>query len=113
MTLQSLIEARRAEAEKLLICPNTGCDHHGTIAVQVGEDEWDPQQCQYCYEVIIPLRAHTTQTIIAILEAQCALLEGRKKQPLHSSCTIEYRGYNSALSEIISSNRDLLDKLQS
>jgi hypothetical protein len=37
-------------------CPNTGCDNMGTIAVRVSEEEWEPEQCQYCYEMWFPLR---------------------------------------------------------
>lgn len=59
-----------------------------------------------------------TQTIIAILEAQCALMEGRKKEqgqfePFVCEDNFEVNAYNSALSEIIASNRELLKKIQS
>ena len=49
-----LVEARCAltEACKLLElarCPNTGC-LDGGIPVQIAEDEWEQEQCQWCYE---------------------------------------------------------------
>ena len=30
-------------------CPN--CNNDGCIPHQVGEDEWEAQQCEFCYEV--------------------------------------------------------------
>jgi hypothetical protein len=58
-----------------------------------------------------------TQTIRQILEAQCALMEGRKKEqgqfePFVCEDNFEVNAYNSALSEIIASNRELLKTLQ-
>jgi hypothetical protein len=32
------------------ICPHPDCDNRGTIAERVGEDEWEPTQCQWCDE---------------------------------------------------------------
>lgn len=37
-----------------LKCIESGCDQHGVIPNQVGEDEWEAQQCQFCYEVRFP-----------------------------------------------------------
>lgn len=39
--------------EKLLEvakCPDEGCDGKGTVAVQVAENDWEAQQCQWCDE---------------------------------------------------------------
>jgi len=30
-------------------CPNSGCNDSGCIPIQVGEDDWEPQQCEFCY----------------------------------------------------------------
>lgn len=35
-------------------CSNIGCDNFGIIAVQIAEDELEPQQCQWCYEHRLP-----------------------------------------------------------
>ena len=35
---------------KIARCPETSCDNNGTIANQISEDEWEPQQCQWCDE---------------------------------------------------------------
>ena len=33
---------------KLAKCPNSNCDNNGTISYQISDDEWEPQQCQWC-----------------------------------------------------------------
>lgn len=54
--ISSLLESvaeERDRAMKLLEvakCPDTDCDNHGTLAVRISDDEWEPQQCQWCYE---------------------------------------------------------------
>ncbi len=30
-------------------CPNAGCNDSGCIPIQVGEDDLEPQQCEFCY----------------------------------------------------------------
>lgn len=53
--LQTLQEVQ-GEIEKMgkllevAICPNQDCDNHGTIAVRVSDDEWEPEPCQWCHE---------------------------------------------------------------
>lgn len=47
---------QKEEWENKYTCPNTGCDNNGTVAVQIGENEWEAQQCQYCFEIWFPLR---------------------------------------------------------
>lgn len=39
-------------------CPDQDCDNKGTIAVRTSDDEWEPQQCQWCYEKNALLNAH-------------------------------------------------------
>ena len=46
-------EEAMKEAVKLLRvarCHDSRCDNNGTIAVQISEDEWEPQRCQWCDE---------------------------------------------------------------
>jgi len=42
--------ARATKLLELARCPDTDCDNNGTIAVRVSDDEWEPQQCQWCDE---------------------------------------------------------------
>lgn len=35
---------------KVARCPDPDCDNNGTIAVRVSDEEWEPQQCQWCHE---------------------------------------------------------------
>lgn len=58
--------ALRLEIEGAITCPTVGCDSNGTIAVRVSEDEWEPQECQYCYEVLRPIK----ESIARIFDAK-------------------------------------------
>ena len=37
-------------------CVATNCDGEGNIPHQISEDEWEAEQCQYCYEIRFPKR---------------------------------------------------------
>jgi hypothetical protein len=52
---QPIDEAELREKVTLAIpCMNLDCDLHGAIPHQVSAEEWEPEQCQYCYEVRLP-----------------------------------------------------------
>jgi hypothetical protein len=34
---------------ELKLCPNLGCNNTGCIPVQISEDDWEPEQCEFCY----------------------------------------------------------------
>jgi hypothetical protein len=36
-------------SEKKRKCPDHSCDDNGTIAVQIAEDGWEPQPCEWCH----------------------------------------------------------------
>ena len=47
------MENQLEEAIKLLRmskCPDPDCDNNEHIAVQINDDEWEAQQCQWCCE---------------------------------------------------------------
>ena len=49
----SLSEQSLLKALKLLEfarCPDQDCDNNGTVACRISDDEWEPQQCQWCDE---------------------------------------------------------------
>lgn len=70
---------------------------------------WDEPQ-----DRLPAIQAFNRETIRLILEAQCALLEGRKKMTWRDKEEHFYAdGFNSAITEIITSNRELLKTLQS
>jgi hypothetical protein len=51
--LQNAYARGRGDAAKLLSfarCGDPDCDNLGTIAVRISDDEWEPQQCQWCHE---------------------------------------------------------------
>lgn len=44
------------EFDKKFPCITSGCDNNGVIPEQVSEDEWEPRQCQFCYEYRFPIK---------------------------------------------------------
>ena len=36
-------------------CVESDCDQHGNIPHQVGDHQWEPEQCYFCYEVRFPV----------------------------------------------------------
>lgn len=65
-TLEELIE----EYDKIQPCIDSGCGNSGIIANQVGEDEWEPQQCEYCYKIRFPVKAFIKKVYEAGGEAE-------------------------------------------
>lgn len=58
----------REEFDKLLPCIQLGCDNNGSIAEKVGEDEWEQNQCQYCFERRFPIIDLYDSQIQSLLE---------------------------------------------
>ena len=59
-------EKRLQEFDEKLPCVNRGCDNNGSIAHQVGEDDWEQEQCQWCDEVRLPFKQFLSNTIDAL-----------------------------------------------
>ena len=49
--------------KKLMPCINPQCDNEGTIPNRVSEDEWEPEQCEYCYRERFPIREFIESTL--------------------------------------------------
>lgn len=64
------------EFDKLCPCIQHGCTD-GVIANQVGEDEWEPQQCEYCYKIRFPTKDFIRSLLAS--SVQEAKAEGRKE----------------------------------
>jgi len=45
----------REKFDRLFPCIQYGCDNNGVVAEQISDNEWEPQQCQYCSEKRLPL----------------------------------------------------------
>lgn len=75
MTYLTDEEVRKQFLEKFK-CIDSGCDQTGTIPHQIGDDEWEAQQCQFCSEVrfpaadfILTLRKNDRETTVrAVIE---------------------------------------------
>lgn len=54
MTLPHILTAAEERFSEVIKCINSSCDGKGSIPVQVGEEEWEAEQCQYCFEIRFP-----------------------------------------------------------
>lgn len=59
--MKELTKEERIEFDKIFPCVNSDCDENGIIAEQIGEDEWEPVQCEYCEKVRFPLLEFITK----------------------------------------------------
>lgn len=51
MTVKEQVEKIKA----VFPCIDSSCDQDGCIPHQVGEDEWEAQQCEFCYKIRFPM----------------------------------------------------------
>ena len=83
MTNQNILSAEQEKFNEEHPCKVIGCDSHGSIAEQVGEDEWEQQQCQWCDEVRLPflafLLASNARIRLQTLQEFQGMIEGEKK----------------------------------
>jgi len=60
------------EFDEKFKCINSDCDQNGSIPHQVSDDEWEAQQCQFCFEYRFPIKSFITSTRLS------AYKEGKK-----------------------------------
>ena len=90
--------------DKEFPCKEFNCDSNGTIANQVSEDEWEPQQCQFCYEVRFPFKQFLKDSLTSMLDEIKRELPKAKSNPLQETAEIDYyyvEGYNIYRQEVI------------
>lgn len=91
----------RESLSKDVLCINSSCDLNGTIANQISEDEWEPQQCQFCFEYRFPL----VEKMIALLLSERTRLEEllpkeKDTSGISAIVTAERMGFNACLHEV-------------
>lgn len=62
------VEELMVEFREKLKCIDTQCDGAGNIPIQVGDIEWEAQQCQYCYEVRLPVFDFLREKLTTLVE---------------------------------------------
>ena len=85
-----------AEFDEKFKCINSNCDNNGTIANQISEDEFEPQQCQYCFEVRFKQRDFLRSSLLSLLDDVDGKIDKmiRKVKPTHGTCcTCQTCGY--------------------
>ena len=58
-SIKSIIQ----EFNKRFKCIEKGCEGDGVLPEQDGEGDWQPAQCEFCYEVRFPLKDWLEQTL--------------------------------------------------
>lgn len=88
-TIQEAIEKGIEEFNDKFKCINferLGCDNLGNIPVQVGEGEWEAEQCQYCFERLFKyrefIRTTYTERLLSAVERE---IEGMIKEKIQMS----------------------------
>lgn len=94
--LQQLLKEQEDWLNKEFHCITSECDNNGTIPVRVSDDDWEPQQCEYCYKVRFPLQKFIKEHNAKIIKAVC------------EEMTLEYKSNN-----FIISNREKAKELES
>jgi len=49
------IEQQVEEIRVAFPCIDSSCDQNGCIPHQVAEEEWEAQQCEFCYKIRFPM----------------------------------------------------------
>lgn len=61
-------------------CIDSNCDGRGNIPHQVGENEWEAQQCQYCAEIRLPTIEFFHKALTTAIESERARIQEAMKQ---------------------------------
>ncbi len=81
-TLQKEIEA----FEKEFQCIAIQCDNKGTIPNRIGEDEWEAEQCEYCYTVRFPLIEKYKQSLLRFTRSVIEEAMPEEKKIIQPEC---------------------------
>ena len=80
-TIEKILEAFD-DRFKCINAKKLGCDSKGNIPVQVGEDEWEAEQCQYCFEVLFKQKDFLKTTLHSYAKQEREEERGRIKTML-------------------------------
>ena len=117
--IQTTYEQMMSKFDEKFKCIQKDCDGNGCIPVQVSEDDWEADQCQFHAEYIFPIKSHITQSLISLLTSEIERMEGSRKyisswhQAYEGKDTFDcVKGYNQAVDDSISNLRSTIDYLQ-
>ena len=80
-------------------CIDSFCDNHGNIPYQVGEDEWEAEQCQFCYELGIFKQIKTFKQ--SYLNSIDCMIADNKSELILEPSSSRGQGHNDALKIMI------------
>jgi len=98
--MKELIKQREEEFDKNFKCINPNCDGKGNIPHQVGEYEWETEQCQYCFEVLFKQKKFHQETIALVIDEVIKEIEEIAEDPPLES-NERRRGYHEMADNII------------
>ena len=61
--MKNYTEQRLKEFDDKFNCIDNNCDGSGNIPHQVGDDEWEAEQCQFHAEYLFPIKLFLTESI--------------------------------------------------
>ena len=76
--LQDLRAEAREDFLATFKCIDSSCDQNGCVPHQISDNEWEAQQCQYCWEIRFPAADKLNTFIDSVLDRA----EEDKKQAL-------------------------------
>lgn len=62
--MTDFIQKVEEEFAAKLKCINSSCDQRGSIPHQIADDEWEAEQCQFCFEYRFPLQDFIRKTLL-------------------------------------------------
>ena len=65
--LQDLRAEAREDFLATFKCIDSSCDQNGCVPHQISDDEWEAQQCQYCWEIRFPAADKLNTLIDSVL----------------------------------------------
>ena len=90
------------EFDEKFKCTQGGCDGSGIISYQVGEDEWEIEQCQFHAEYLFPIKSFLSESIQqAVAEERARVVGEIKNTPIYKAHTCssenadEYRTFDN------------------
>jgi hypothetical protein len=96
----TMLKQAQEKAREKLPCINPSCDGHGNIPHQVSENEWEAEQCQFCYEYRLqPL----DDVIKQVYEDVVHEVESMKKweYDFQGKRSMALKNYNQAIDDIL------------
>ena len=85
--LQDLRAEAREDFLATFKCIDSSCDQNGCVPHQISDNEWEAQQCQYCWEIRFPAADKLNtfiDSVLDLVEKEC-VPEKKAMEIFHSA----------------------------